>query len=51
MYGSYVVDVVDKDNVVIFRNELYDLLNKFLFYGILLFVLGNKIDKFEVILK
>lgn len=51
MFGSYVVDAADRDNVAISKNELHDLLNKPSLHGIPLLVLGNKIDKPEAISK
>lgn len=51
LYGSYVVDAADRDNILISRNELHDLLNKPSLGGIPLLVLGNKIDKPEAISK
>lgn len=51
MYGSYVVDAADRDNIAISRNELHDLLNKPSLGGIPLLVLGNKMDKPEAFSK
>lgn len=51
LYGSYVVDAADRDNINNSRMELHDLLNKSSLGGIPLLVLGNKIDKPEAISK
>ncbi|KAI5079532.1 hypothetical protein GOP47_0005011 [Adiantum capillus-veneris] len=47
----YVVDAADRENVAISRSELHDLLSKPSLYGIPLLVLGNKIDKPNVLSK
>ncbi|KAJ1686951.1 hypothetical protein LUZ63_018341 [Rhynchospora breviuscula] len=41
----YVVDAADRDNLLISKSELHDLLYKSSLVGIPLLVLGNKIDK------
>ncbi|KAJ7568064.1 hypothetical protein O6H91_01G017400 [Diphasiastrum complanatum] len=47
----YVVDAADKDNILISKNELHDLLSKPALNGIPLLVLGNKIDRPECLSK
>jgi ADP-ribosylation factor-like protein 8 len=47
----YVVDAADRDNILISKNELHDLLSKPSLDGIPLLVLGNKIDKPEAVSK
>jgi ADP-ribosylation factor-like protein 8 len=47
----YVVDVADRDNLLISKSELHDLLYKPSLSGIPLLVLGNKIDKAEALSK
>jgi ADP-ribosylation factor-like protein 8 len=47
----YVVDVADRDNLLISKSELHDLLCKQSLSGIPLLVLGNKIDKSEALSK
>jgi ADP-ribosylation factor-like protein 8 len=46
-----VVDAADRDNILISKNELHDLLSKPSLDGIPLLVLGNKIDKPEAVSK
>jgi ADP-ribosylation factor-like protein 8 len=45
LHARYVVDAADRDNILISKNELHDLLSKPSLDGIPLLVLGNKIDK------
>ncbi|KAJ4767405.1 ADP-ribosylation factor family protein [Rhynchospora pubera] len=47
----YVVDAADRDNLLISKSELYDLLLKSSLSGIPLLILGNKIDKPESLSK
>ncbi|XP_078164334.1 ADP-ribosylation factor-like protein 8a [Carex rostrata] len=47
----YVVDVADRDNLLISKSELHDLICKPSLSGIPLLVLGNKIDKAEALSK
>ncbi|KAJ3702867.1 hypothetical protein LUZ61_006572 [Rhynchospora tenuis] len=47
----YVVDAADRDNLLISKSELHDLLYKSSLGGIPLLVLGNKIDKPESLSK
>jgi 50S ribosomal subunit-associated GTPase HflX len=49
--ARYVVDAADRDNILISKNELHDLLSKPSLDGIPLLVLGNKIDKPEAVSK
>jgi ADP-ribosylation factor-like protein 8 len=51
LYARYVVDAADRDNILISKNELHDLLSKPSLDGIPLLVLGNKIDKPEAVSK
>jgi ADP-ribosylation factor-like protein 8 len=45
------VDAADRDSIPIAKSELLDLLTKQSLAGIPLLVLGNKIDKSEVLSK
>ncbi|XP_073296326.1 ADP-ribosylation factor-like protein 8a [Primulina huaijiensis] len=47
----YVVDAADQDNINISKRELHDLLSKQSLSGIPLLVVGNKIDKPQVLSK